>query len=180
MLLIAFLLGCLATFGFFFVEARYRRHRFLTNPNADWSKSGSIPMGNSKRLGDCLQRVFASGPARSYVKISGSYRRLNDEPMTSFFIRSAGKRDGVHSYRGELRLSVEERHHATNAIPMLEQIGEGTIKRTDKSHGQLILESSRCDELKPLLAVADEFRLHVLGAPEEGPFCVSWHIPNSI
>lgn len=178
MVLVAFLIGCLATFGLIVLNIHLRSERFLSNPNPDWSCSGMIPRGNAARLDECLQNIFPIAPARSYIQIHRYAPERNSVAMTSFFIRSAGKRNGVHSFKGELRLSVEERHHAIDAIPMLERLGP--VGRTDKSHGQLILETAKLAEIDELLAVEKEFRFRVLQVSDEGPFTVHWHIPRSL
>ena len=168
-------MGGVTAFLLLFGEAYLRRMRFLKNSNPDWSKPGKIALGDFYRFQTAVRQVFPTSPARSYVSIF-SY---NDHPyqveQTVFFVRSAGKRKGKHSFVGELRLSSSDRDHAMDAIPYLEQT-VGPLEREDKSYGLLVLKTAKQDGLDQLLDVAWEFSERVLGGRSGRPLSISWHI----
>lgn len=170
-----FALGSAAVISLLFAVGHYQRLRFLKNWNADYSAPGLIPLGNYARFLDGVDRLFPNAPAQSYISLYAYNPNPNMPEETKFFIRSAGKRDGQHSFRGELRLSEKDRHHVIDALPMLERIGS-PIERVDKSYGLLVLKTSKLENASDLIDVASEFSKRVLKCMEKDPLTISWHI----
>ena len=123
------------------------------NWNPDFTAPGEIRHGSFTRFVDGFHELFPSAPARSYVMLSAYSPNMYNTEETKFFIRSCGKRDGHHSFMGELRLSTTDRHHVVNALPMLERIGS-PIEREDKSYGLLVLKTSKLDSADDLIELA--------------------------
>jgi len=170
-----FLLGAAAVVCLLLALRNFRRWKFLNNLNADYSAPGLIPFGNFKRFTFSVEQMFPASPAQSYISIYAFNRDFFRVEETKFFIRSAGKRDGQHSFRGELRLSEKDRHHIVDALPMLERIG-APIERQDKSYGLVVLKTSKLETASDLIEVAREFSKRVLNCGEDDPLTISWHI----
>lgn len=175
MFLIFFLLGAATVIALLAIHHHYVRWRLMKNPRADFSKPGVIPLGTFDRFLEGLDTLFPGAPARSYISLSAGRVAYYDVAGTRFFIRSAGKRDGKHSFLGELRLDTDDRDHAIDAIPMLERIG-GPLERIDKSHGQLVLKTAKLEDVGDLIDVARAFSDRVLSASQDKPIMISWHI----
>lgn len=153
----------------------FKKWRFLYNLNADYSAPGLIPCGNFERFTFGVEQLFAAAPAQSYISIYAYNPAFFHVEETKFFIRSAGKRDGQHSFRGELRLSEKDRHHIVDALPMLERIG-APIERQDKSYGLVVLKTSKLETASDLIEIAREFSKRVLNCGEDDPLTISWHV----
>jgi hypothetical protein len=153
----------------------YQRLWFLNNWKADYSAPGLIPLGSFARFLTGVDKLFPNSPAQSYISLYAYNSNPYKPEETKFFIRSAGKRDGQHNYRGELRLSEKDRHHVIDALPMLERIGS-PIERIDKSYGLLVLKTAKLDNTSDLIDVAGEFSRRVLNCSETDPLTISWHI----
>jgi len=175
MLLLFFALGAASTLLFLYVLGIYQKRRFLINQNPNFAAPGRIVLGNFNRFIDGFHEVFPNSPAQSYIMLHAYKTNLHKIEETRFFIRSSGKRNGKHSFKGELRLSPKDRHHVMDALPMLERIG-APLTREDKSYGMLVLKTSKLDDASDLLDVAREFSQRVLGCSETDPLTIGWHI----
>ncbi len=178
MLFLFFVLGAAAVVLFLFVHHYLRWWLFLNNRNADFSVPDFIPRGNFLRFKEGIEELFPEAPARSYISISAYNPSPFESEDTKFFIRSAGKRDGKHSFVGELRLSEKDRDHLINALPMLERIG-APLERTDKNYGLVVLKTSKLESVSELVEVASEFSKRVLKCDENDPLTINWHIAGS-
>lgn len=175
MLLTFFLLGAASVVLLLVLYRHYVHWRILKNPKADFAKPGVIPLGTFERFLEGLDALFPDAPARSNISISPGRRNFFDVPETQFIIRPAGKRDGRHSFQGELRLGTQGRYHAVDAIPMLKRIGD-PLERIDKSPGQLVLKMAKLDDVSGLIDVAGAFANRDLLVSEGAPVQISWHI----
>ena len=182
LVIFSFLVGAIACLIVLLALDTYKRNQFLKNASPDWSKSGVVYLGDFARFQSAFRNVFPSCPARSYVSISrhthGAGVRHGRRSGTEFYIRSAGKRKGVHSFIGELRLDPADREHAINAMPFLEKIG-GPIERIEKSHGMMILKTSKLSSADKLIEVASEFSNRVLNHASGTPIIIHWHVAGS-
>jgi hypothetical protein len=178
MILAAFIIGGLTVCGGLFAIHYVNRQRFLNQPNANWSQPGLIPLGTLDRFNEGLGELFPTSPARSYICLYRFNPKWDHVEETKFFIRSAGKKAGVHTFQGELRLSSADRDHAINAIPMLESIGT-PLEREDKSYGLLALKTVKTEDIDVLAGIAQEFAARVLGASDDLKFSISWHIAGA-
>lgn len=173
-------IGIVAALGGLRAIYIFRQWHFLRNKTPDWSAPGWIPKGDFNRFEEALQNVFPTATARSYVFLD-AYRPVNlfrmNDSETKFFIRSAGKRKGQHRFMVELRLSVNERDKANRAILLLKRLGL-EVKRTDKSHGQIIFKTEAIEEYEPLLIAAKEFHANILNCTDKSPVSIHWHIAN--
>ena len=176
MYLLFFALGGAAVLAFLYCAHRLELRRLFHNPYADFSVPGSIPKGTFERLREGLEQMFPAAPAQSYIALSAFNPNPYDVEETKFFIRSAGKRGGVHRFRGELRLSTHDRHHIMDALPFLEQIG-GPVERIDKSYGLVVLKTAKLDRVDGLVDVAEAFSKRVLACEsDDDPIYLQWHI----
>ncbi len=172
--IVFFLLGALTLAAVVFTIEFYKHKKFLNNRNPNYAAPGIIPNGSFERFVASTELLFPNAPAQSYISIYAYTPNLHLTEETKFFIRSAGKRDGIHSFRGELRLAAKDRHHIMDALPMLEQIG-GPLEREDKSHGALIIKTAKLEDIDGLIEIAQEFSTRVLKRHEASPITINWH-----
>lgn len=148
---------------------------WLLNFRPDWTKPGQLHLGDMDRLRSSLAGLFPQSPAFSFVRIYHQSFKSGYYPETQFYIRSASKYLGKHTYKVELRFSPSEHHHIEDALPLLERVA-GPISRKENSHGIVTLETSDLSSYEPLLEIAHEFVNNVLNADMRYPFGMAWHI----
>lgn len=68
----------------------------MVNPWAKFTKPGEIQIGSFAWFEEGGEQMFKDAPARSYIQLY-ALRDWRNSPDSRFFIRSAGKKDGVHS-----------------------------------------------------------------------------------
>lgn len=175
MLLLFFALGGAFVLLLIVCLEKMALRRLLINRDPNFAAPGTIYRGRFARFVSGADRLFPDAPSRSYIMMQAYKPTLLPHEDTKFFIRSVGKRGGQHSYIAELRFSVEDRHHAVDALPMLEKIG-GPVETTEKSYGLLVLKTRKLSSIDALVDVAQEFSVRVLNCGENDPLTIQWHI----
>ena len=156
-----------------------RISRILENPTPDFSASGSVFRADRGRLAEVLDGVFPNAPARAYVTVSDMvcpYEGI-DSDRTSFYVRSAGKRQGTHRFRAELRISADDRERLARAEAVMRGLCLD-VERIEKSYGSVWLQSGTSEDRRVFEDAAQGFLERVLGLSAQNKVTLIWHIPG--
>ena len=159
------------------MHVAWRYWRVITNPEPDWVRYGVIQLADFSRFEEGVAAVFPAAPARSYLSLGKKFTGCKGG-TTEFYLRSAGKRGGVHRFRAEIRIPKDDEDKIPTAQALFEKAGM-TVTRTEKSYGAVILETSDVQESDGLVACARQFAANVLDCPQGRGLAVSWHVAGA-